>query len=68
MTGKNVLETLSSINILLIGILFGVASAIVFSILFLIYRYLSWIRGQDDWLRELQFWQDQQDERDHPTT
>ncbi len=66
MNGKSVLETLSSINILFIGVLFGVAGTIVFSALFLLYRYILWLRGQDDWLKDLQSRQNQQDERDYP--
>ncbi len=60
------LETLSSINLILIGILFGVAVTIIFSVLLLLYRYVVWVRGQDDWLKELQSLQNQQDEKDHP--
>lgn len=60
------IETLSSINLLLIGTLFGIVGTIVFSFLFLLYRYSLWIRGQDDWLKELQARQNQQDEKDFP--
>ena len=60
------LETSSSLNLVLILILFGFTGASVFSTLFLLYRYISWLRGQDDWVKELQAWQNQEDGKDLP--
>ncbi len=65
MNGKSVLETLSSLDLIFIGTLFGLAITGVFSTLSLIYIYVSRLQKQDDWLKELQSWRDQEDRKDY---